>query len=159
MHEIDHLVAELVAGQSFHEGEHANVVEAPELDTVHTRLSAQRAQHLHERMRRRELRIAERPDHEHTGGFDVGHNVVQKLQAWLVRPMQVLEHDHHRLHLRRLGEQSHHRAVQQVTLRIRISARRFRELPETLSQRRDHPRELTAVRGDVRRAGPLLKRT
>ena len=127
-------VIEIVAGGRLHEGEHPGVVQAGELDAAHSGFAAQRGQGLGQRVGARELRVAIGADDEQTQGCGVGHHVTQHLEAGLVRPLQVVEHQHEWLVLSRLGEQPDHGVVEEVALGFRVGALGRRQFPETLAQ-------------------------
>ena len=75
--------------------------------------------------------------------------MAEQLQARLVRPLQVFQHDHDRLMLRRHDQQSHHRGEQLVTLGVSIGRRRRRQARQPAGKRRDQPGQRRTVRVDV----------
>ncbi len=93
----DRRVVEGVTGGRLHERDHVGVVEPGQLDAANTLLAAQGRQRLQERMRARQLAIPIGPEHEEPHRLIRRHDVTQQLQARLVRPLQVIEHQHDRL--------------------------------------------------------------
>ena len=70
----------------------------------------------------------------------------QELQAGLVCPLQIVQHQHDRLSLRHLAQQSDDRGEEQVTLSVRIVCLRRWQLADSARQRRNQPRQFRTVR-------------
>ena len=94
-------VLEGVAGGGFHERPDAGVVEPGQLDAGHAVVSMQRRQCLDERMRMGQFAVSIRAEHQQPHRLVGVEHVAKQLQARLVGPLQILEHDHDRLLLRR----------------------------------------------------------
>ena len=101
-------------------------------------------------MRARQLAIAVGPEHEEPHRLLGRHDVTQQLQARLVGPLQVVEHQHDRLLSRQLDQQADHSREQQEPLRVGIRCSRWREVRNPARQRGHQPDQLRPVRSDVR---------
>ena len=98
----------------------------------------------------RELSVPICAEDEQAGGGGVRHEVSQELQARLVNPVQVLEHEEHRTRCAGRFEQPHDGAVEEVALGVGVGALRGRHLAEALLKGGDHAGQLAAVIIDVR---------
>ena len=79
----------------------------------------------------------------------VRHEEPEQLQARLVGPVQVVEHEDDRTLLTRLLEQSHRGRTEEVTLGVRVAGLGWRELAQTATEGGHHASQLAAVVGHM----------
>ena len=127
-------VVEGVPGGGLHERHDAGVVEPGQLDARDAVLSTQRGERLEQRVGARQLAVAVGPEHEHPHRLVGRDHVAQQLQARLVGPLQVVEHEHDRLLLRHHGQQPDHRREQQVPLGVGVGRLRRRQARQPARQ-------------------------
>jgi hypothetical protein len=81
--------------------------------------------------------------------------VLQHQKRRLVRPVQVVEHEHERLFARGLAQEAHHRSAKQVALGVGIRLARWGDIGEPLPKRRYEPSQLAAMVLDMGPKQPL----
>ena len=86
-------------------------------------------QGLGERMGGRQLRVAVGADDQQTVGRGVGHHVAQKLEARLVGPVQVVEHEDDRTLAAGRLEKTHHGGIEEVALGVGVGGLRAAAAP------------------------------
>ena len=101
-------------------------------------------------MRARQLAVAVRPQHQHPHRLVRRGHVTQQLQARLVGPLQVIQHQHDRLVLRHHHQESDDRREQQEPLRVGVGGLRRRQPRQPARQRRNQSGQLRAVFVHVR---------
>ena len=81
--------------------------------------------------------------------LDRAHHVREQQRRRLVRPVQVLQHQHDRPRLRRVREQRAGRLEQAVPLALRVAADRLGEIRQPARELGNESGELAAVRADL----------
>ena len=88
--------AKIVTGRGLHEGEHAGVVETAQFEVAHPRLASKRGQRLGQGIGDARGR---NPGRSRTTSSRIDcarlDQLAQQLEAGLVGPLQVVEHQHH----------------------------------------------------------------
>ena len=141
---------EVVPSRGLEEGDDAGIVETGERDLAHPRLSPESDQGGGERVGVGELRAAIGADDEEPDGVVARHQETEELEARLVGPLEVVEHEDQDLGLRHLAQQTDGGAQEEVALGVRIGALPDRELAQSLAEGGHHPGQLGTVGVDVR---------
>ena len=94
-------------------------------------------QSLGQRMRTRELRVTIRAHDQERQVCRVAHHITQQLEAGLVRPLEIVQHEDDCLVLRNLTKQSDHRPVQEIALGFGVRGSGRGQVPKPLSKGRD----------------------
>jgi hypothetical protein len=107
-------------------------------------------------MRSRELGVAVGAEDEQTGRRSVGHDVAQQLEARLVDPVQVVEHEEHGTLDACQFEEAHRGGIEEVALGVGVGALGCGEIPQALLEGGHQAGELAPMGGDVRTEQRLL---
>ena len=158
----DELASRLAPGRRREVGAHLRFLEAVENHTLESALAIELGERLGERMGARQLGVAVGADDEQAHVRELAREVLEKQQRRLVRPVDVVEHDHQR---RALGGGAQEAGVGVEEPELRRTRRRqpaaLRLLSEDARQLREQANQLTAralqhlgERGDVVSAPP-----
>src|SRR5436305_1634313 len=101
-------LARPAAARDLEEGGDVGWVQTTELDAVDVPLAMEIGEQLGERMRRAEIRMAIRADHEKGGIARVACEMAQELERATWSPVQVVEHQQHGGRSRRGGQEQAH---------------------------------------------------
>ena len=101
-------------------------------------------------MHARQLVVAIDAEHERRALLRRAEQVAHEQQRGLVGPLQVVEHERHRLDARDARHEHGHRLEQAVALRLGLALQRRGEVGHTLGEQRDEPGELTAETLELR---------
>lgn len=136
---------ERVPCTGLNERQHPGAVQAGELHAAHTFLSSQRGEHVEEWMSGGELGITEGGKDEDRRFRRVGDDVPKHLEARLVRPLEVIEHEDEGVRGRHMLEEPGHGAVQEVALGVGVRAHRGRDVAQPAAETGHDARQLPAV--------------
>ncbi len=147
--EIESGDIEFIAGGRGHERQHAFVRETSQLDLADRRLAMQRGQRVEEWMRRRQLAVAERADDRDAEVLLRCGEVPEELETRGIRPLQIIEYQHDRVIVRRIGDEADNRREEEEALGFGIGRFPRRELRNALCEGRHQADQLGAVQRDV----------
>jgi hypothetical protein len=115
-------VVEPVPGGRLHEGDDPGVFESLQMQRRDAGLPQQPPRASVSGMRGRELGVAVGAEDDQTGRRCVGHDVAQQLQARLVDPVQVVEHEEHGSLGAGQLEEAHGGGIEEVALGVGVGA-------------------------------------
>ena len=123
-------------------------VQAPQPQPLDRPLAVQVREHGGQRLAK--LRLAVGADDQHALRLDRAHHVREQQGCRLVRPVQVLQHQHDRPRSRRIREQRAGGLEQPEALALRVDVRPAREAPGVAAgELGNEPRELVRVGADL----------
>lgn len=130
--ERDPGVVHPVPGGGLHDRHHVGAPEPRERHSLHALLTAQGGQDVGEGMLAVELGVAEGPEDDQSGNGGLHHDVPEQRERLHVRPVEIVEDEHHGRGLGSLLEEAENGAEEQVALGLGVAAAgpgRVREAP------------------------------
>ncbi len=116
-----------MTGQAVDQAVHVGFIKAAQRQARHALLATQVGEHLGERVRARQLAFPIGADHAERRTVRGAHDVTEHEQCRFVGPMQIVEHEQHRVSRGGLREKCTDRFEQPVPLSFRIHRRRGRK--------------------------------
>jgi hypothetical protein len=146
--EIHPLFVEVVAGGVGEELLDARPVESVQCEPFDATLAPQVGEHLRERMRAVEVGVTVRRDDQEVQGDRRSQQMAEQQQGGFACPVDIVEHQHHRLARRQVAQQVGRGLEEPVPFGLGIVGEPWFEPGQTLGEIGDERRELASARAD-----------
>jgi hypothetical protein len=137
-------VVKCPARRLLHHGRHADIIEATQRQPLHTPLAAEVGDDLDQGMVMGQLGVPVGSEDEDpaTAG---PHHVPQQQEGRLGGPLEIVEHEEHRLLRRGCGQPGSNGVEEPIPLGVRVGPQRRREARDPLAQLGNQPHQLPAI--------------